>query len=123
MFAQNENRPVATGGFDTLSLFSSLDDQEIARKFVSAQAAYPSGAKRARQADGPLSQIRLQYFAERLRRLGPKALFHLLDELQRGADLHVTLDRYAAVPAESVLAFGGNKFARSFAIRGGRAHG
>jgi hypothetical protein len=81
MTFQNENRPVATGGFDTSSLFSSSDDQEIARKFVSEQAAYPSAAKHAREASGPLPQIRLQYFAERLHRLGPRALFHFLDEL------------------------------------------
>jgi hypothetical protein len=42
MTLQNESRPVATGGFDKSSLLGGLDNREIARKFVSAQAAYPS---------------------------------------------------------------------------------
>ena len=121
MTLQNESRPVATGGFDTSSLFSSSDDQEIVRKFVSEQAAYPSAAKHAREASGPLPQIRLQYFAERLHRLGPRALFHFLDELQRGADLRSHLERYAALPADFIKDLGGDRFAPApHALDGGR---
>jgi hypothetical protein len=45
MTLQNESRSVATGGFDKSSLIGGLDNREIARKFVSAQAAYDDGAR------------------------------------------------------------------------------
>jgi hypothetical protein len=67
------------------------------------------------------SRVRLQHLAKRLHALGPKPLFHFLDELERSADLHDLLEEYAALPADFVRAYGGDKFEPSlFAIKGGR---
>jgi hypothetical protein len=41
------------------------------------------------------SRTRLKYLAARLHPLGPKPLFHFLDEVERGADLRSHLERYA----------------------------
>jgi hypothetical protein len=63
---------------------------------------------------------RLRFLAAQLHALGPKPLFHFLDELERGADLRISLERYSRLPAEFILAYGGRDFPPSaFAIRGG----
>lgn len=57
----------------------------------------------------PLStvdRIRLRLLAERLHDLGAPALFHFLDEVERGADLRPLLDeRYATLPADFIKAY------------------
>jgi hypothetical protein len=58
-------------------------------------------------------QVRLQYLARRLHGLGEKPLFHFLDEVERGADLHPHLERYVALPADFINANGGNRFTPS----------
>ena len=45
--------------------------------------------------------------------LGPKPLFHFLDEVERGADLRSHLERYAALPADFIKAHAGDRFAPS----------
>jgi hypothetical protein len=45
---------------------------------------------------GPLPPAKLRQLAERVHALGPWRLFNLLRELQAGADLHDTIERYAA---------------------------
>jgi hypothetical protein len=53
---------------------------------------------------------RRQRLVERLHRLGPKPLFHFLNEVERGADLWPHLERYAALPPEFIKANGGDQF-------------
>jgi len=56
------------------------------------------------------SRLRLQRLAERLHALGPKPLFHFLDELERGADLRGSLEEYASLPSDLVKTYGGDQF-------------
>jgi hypothetical protein len=64
------------------------------------------------------SRLRLQRLAERLHALGPKPLFHFLDELERGADLRTHLEAYAKLPEDFIRANRGDQFAPSiFAVR------
>jgi hypothetical protein len=66
-------------------------------------------------------RLRLQYLAARLHELGPKPLFHFLDELEHGADLRESLETYAALPADLIAAYQGDKFMPpAFAIGGRR---
>lgn len=51
-----------------------------------------------------------EILAARLHDLGPKPLFHFLDEVERGADLRSHLERYAALPGAFVRALGGDHF-------------
>jgi hypothetical protein len=67
------------------------------------------------------SRLRRQRLVERLHRLGPAPLGYFLDEIERGAPLVPTLETYAALPADFIGAYGGDKFAPSlWAIEGGR---
>jgi hypothetical protein len=67
------------------------------------------------------SRPRLQYLASRLHALGPKPLFYFLDEIERGAPIVATLERYAALPADFIRANGGGEFAPFlWPIEGGR---
>jgi hypothetical protein len=66
------------------------------------------------------SRPRLQHLALRLHALGPKPLYHFLDEIARGAPLVPTLETYAALPADFIKANGGDKFAPPLFAIGGR---
>jgi hypothetical protein len=66
------------------------------------------------------NRLRLQFLAGRLHALGPRPLFHFLDDLERGADMWSILEVYGRLPAEFIKANGGDKFLEPFAIRGGR---
>lgn len=55
-------------------------------------------------------RLRLQFLAISLHALGPKPLFHFLDEVERGADSRSQLEIYARLPAEFIKAYGGDKF-------------
>jgi hypothetical protein len=59
------------------------------------------------------NKLRLQYLVTRLHDLGPKPLFHFLDEVERGADPRSHLERYAALPADFIKAHAGDRFAPS----------
>jgi hypothetical protein len=61
----------------------------------------------------PQVRVRLQFLAAGLHSLGPKPLFHFLDEVERGADLRSHLERYAALPADFIKANAGDRFAPS----------
>jgi hypothetical protein len=66
--------------------------------------------------------LRLQYLAERVHTLGPAPLYHLIKEIEAGADMRPTLERYAALPANFVRAMDGSEFGpRVSLIKGGRA--
>jgi hypothetical protein len=58
----------------------------------------------------PTNEPRLKYLAARLHDLGPKPLFHFLDEVERGADLPSHLERYGALPGAFVRALGDDHF-------------
>jgi hypothetical protein len=67
------------------------------------------------------SRVRLQYLARRLHALGEKPLFHLLDEVERGAPLRQRLEKYAKLPPNFIRSHGGDRFAEPlFVIDGGR---
>ncbi len=64
---------------------------------------------------------RRRYLITRLHRLGPAPLFHFISDIERGAGIDATLERYAALPADFIRAYGGGRFLEPmFAIRGGR---
>jgi hypothetical protein len=67
-------------------------------------------------------RLRLHFLAISLHALGPKPLFHFLDEVERGADLRSHLERYAALPADFIRALGGDRFAPALRVidEGGR---
>jgi hypothetical protein len=56
------------------------------------------------------SRLRLQQLSERLHALGPRPLFHLLDEVERGAGPRASLEAYAALPVYLIRAHGGDRF-------------
>jgi hypothetical protein len=57
------------------------------------------------------SRLRRQRSVERVHRLGPAPLFHLLTDLDAGKPVWPTVERYAALPADFIRANGGDKFA------------
>jgi hypothetical protein len=62
--------------------------------------------------------VRLQHLARRLHALGPRPLFHFLDEAERGAPLRPHLEAYAALPADFIRAPDGDRFQPPVAIKG-----
>jgi hypothetical protein len=59
-------------------------------------------------------------FARKIHRLGERPLCELFRELDRGADLRATLEIYAALPREIVIAFKGDRFESLREFHGGR---
>jgi hypothetical protein len=57
-------------------------------------------------------RVRLQYLARRLHALGERPLFEFLTEIERGADLLPTLERYAALSPNFIREHGGDRFAK-----------
>ena len=56
---------------------------------------------------------------ERLHALGPTPLAHFLAEIESGADMRTSLETYAALPADLIRAYGGDRFMPAvFAIKG-----
>jgi len=55
---------------------------------------------------------RRKYVVARLHALGPAPLAYFLAEIEGGADIRGTLETYAALPAEFIAAFGGDRFAQ-----------
>ena len=76
-----------------------------------------------RSENGPRNNsscLRLQRLGEALHALGPKPLFHFLSELERGADLRLSLEEYATLPGDLIRQYHGDRFAPSLhAIDGG----
>ena len=63
---------------------------------------------------------RLRHLARQIHALGERPLYELFLELERGAELHDTLERYARLfpLAEFIAAFGGDRLpARARAVR------
>ncbi len=66
------------------------------------------------------AELRRKRDVDALWRLGPAPLWHFICEVEKGADLDVTLARYAALPADFIKALGGDRFAPClFVIDGG----
>jgi len=62
----------------------------------------------------------LKFLARRLHALGEAPLFHLLKQLERGAELRPLLEQYAALPADLIRAYRGDQFTPStFMIKEG----
>jgi hypothetical protein len=67
------------------------------------------------------SRLRRQRRVERVHRLGPAPLLHLLNDLEAGKPVWPTVERYAALPADFIKANAGDQFAPFlWPIDGGR---
>jgi hypothetical protein len=67
-------------------------------------------------------RARRQRLVEQLHRLGPAPLAHFIRDLERGGNIDVTLEAYAALPADFIKAFGGDRFPPALrSIDGGRS--
>ncbi len=62
----------------------------------------------------------LALFARKIHRLGERPLYELFRQLDPGADLRSTLEIYAALPREIVIAFNGDRFESLRKFHGGR---
>jgi hypothetical protein len=58
-----------------------------------------------------IPEVRLRHLAGQVHGLGPRPLFELLLELDRGADLNIALERYAELAdlAEFIAGLGGDR--------------
>lgn len=70
--------------------------------------------------DARLAPERLAFLARRVHALGERPLLELLRELERGAELHSTLERYGGLPADFIAEWGGHRLPTPRAITGGR---
>jgi hypothetical protein len=114
MVRANQSRQRGTGG---LGECSCLGGENISGNSLPPPKLQPPFSPAAARA---ANRLRLQLLARRLHALGPKPLFHFLDEVERGADLRSHLERYAALPADFIRAYGGDRFAPFWLIDGGR---
>jgi len=62
---------------------------------------------------------RLQLLAGRIHDLGPRPLFEMLRELDQGADLAETIERYARLPGDFIRQHGGAELPPLRVIIGG----
>ncbi len=65
--------------------------------------------------------LRLQFLARRVHALGEAPLFHLLKQLERGAELRPLLEQYAALPADLIRAYRGDQFMPALFVTKGDA--
>lgn len=85
---------------------------------LAADASSHRPENRAAQAQNTARRRRL---VEHLHRLGPAPLAHFISDVERGAGIDATLERYGRLPAVFVLANRGDRFPEPmFAICGGR---
>jgi hypothetical protein len=68
---------------------------------------------------------RLQFLAARIHELGPRPLYELCRELERGAELHPALEKYAALAplADFIRAHGGDRLPEVRLVAGGPFRG
>ncbi len=81
-----------------------------------ASDAFPGGncnskITRASPAFQATNLTRRQRLIEQLHRLGPAPLAHFIRDIERGGDIDATLEAYAALPADLIAAYGGDRFA------------
>jgi hypothetical protein len=60
------------------------------------------------QANSRVARRRL--LVTKLHRLGPASLSHFINNIERGEHIAETLERYAALPADFIRAYGGDRF-------------
>jgi hypothetical protein len=96
-------------GCDAQALKAETSFQSAHNRAPAFQSQSPTDAKR----------VRLQYLARRIHALGERPLHELLIELERGADLLRTLETYAALPAEIVCAYAGDRLLQPRIVGGG----
>jgi hypothetical protein len=86
---------------------------------MSNPTTLPDQERRAIQMSPP----RLRRVAGQIHALGPRPLFELLCELDQGADLGATLERYARLPRDFIRQHGGAELPVTRLIKnpGGRA--
>ncbi len=91
---------------------------------LNASSSAPDGSQSSPPNPAPqaISHVaRRRRLVTHLHRLGPAPLAHFISDIERGAGIDATLERYGRLPAEFVLAFGGDRFPEPmFAIRRGR---
>jgi hypothetical protein len=105
MTSQNETRRAGGApGLRKSSFLAGLDNRDIPPKLLLAQGVISRKPRTVRE-------VRSKWLSARLHALGPKPLFHFLDELERGADLRAALARYAALPADFIRIYHGDRFA------------
>ena len=66
------------------------------------------------------SQDYLKFLVRELHRLGERPLYEFIREISNGGDLNATLEIYAALPREIVIAFNGDRFESLRKFHGGR---
>jgi hypothetical protein len=76
----------------------------------------------ARAKAPPLQPERLRYLAGRIHALGPRPLYELFRELDRGAPLSPALERYADLSAyrDFIRALDGDRLSQPRVLEGGR---
>ena len=79
---------------------------------------YPAPSQDAR-----LAPERLAFLAWRVHALGGRPLLELLRELERGAELHRALEKYAGLPADFIRAHGGDRLPEPRLVAGGHFRG
>jgi hypothetical protein len=65
-------------------------------------------------------QDHLKFLVRQLHRLGERPLYEFFREIENGGDLRATLETYAALPREIVLAFNGDRFESLREFHGGQ---
>jgi hypothetical protein len=66
------------------------------------------------------SQDHLKHLVRELYRLGERPLYEFIREIETGGNLRATLEIYAALPREIVIAFNGDRFESLREFHGGR---
>jgi hypothetical protein len=72
--------------------------------------------------DCQIPPARRRRYVQTLHDLGPRVLEYFIDAIERGEDLHQTLEEYAALEpyADLIRAYGGAQFLEPFAIPEGQ---
>jgi hypothetical protein len=67
------------------------------------------------------TRLRFQRLVEKLHALGPAPLAYFIIDVKRGGDVDSLLERYAALPADFIAAYRGDRFAPSLRAMDGGA--
>jgi hypothetical protein len=68
------------------------------------------------------ARLHLHYLARRLHKLGPKPLFHFLTDIEAGKAFRASLEEYAALPRDFIVALGGDQLPPALHAVDGSAH-
>jgi hypothetical protein len=102
---QNETRPLGAAGLGKMSSFRADNPQNSSpQNFLQA----------------PRFDQRFRRDVEAVHALGPYVLSCLLEEIASGADLPVTVERYARLDGDFIAAHGGGFPSALRALEGGR---